>query len=69
LKRPGEKQIIVSLGAVLAAKRPQQDQWENEHLKQPAAMRPANIQALAGWTASQQKKSVVGHGRQTNSES
>jgi hypothetical protein len=69
LKRPGKNQIIVSLGAVLAAKRTQQNEWENEQFKQPAAMRPANIQASAGRAAPQQKESIVGHGRQADSKS
>jgi hypothetical protein len=69
VQRPRKKQIQVPLGAVLAAEWPQQKKWKNDNLKQPAAVRPANIQALAGWTAPQQIKSGVGHGRRADGKS
>jgi hypothetical protein len=63
VERLGKKQIIVSLGAILAAKRPQQEKWKNNHLEQPTPMRTSNVQAIAEWTASQKIKSIVRHGR------
>jgi hypothetical protein len=52
----------VPLGAVLAAKRPQQKKRQNEQFKKPAPVRTANVKGFAGGTATQQKKSVMGHG-------
>jgi hypothetical protein len=62
VKRPGENQIIVPLGAVLAAKRAQEEKRQNQHFEQPAPMRAANVKAVARRAAPQQIKSVMGHG-------
>jgi hypothetical protein len=69
VQRPGKKEIIVPLGAVLATKRPQQKKRKNEHFEKPAPVRAANVQALAGRTAPEQIKSIVGHGRRADEES
>ena len=63
MERPRKKQIIVSFGTVLAAKRPQQEARKQDHLEQPAPMRTANVQSSAGRAASQQIKSLARHGR------
>jgi hypothetical protein len=63
MKRPGENQIIVPLGAVLAAKRAQQQKRKNQHFEQPSPMGAANVKAVARRAAPQQIKSLMGHGR------
>jgi hypothetical protein len=65
VERPGKKQIVVPLGAVLAAKRPQKQKWKNQELDEPAAMRTSNVEAPAIRAASQQKHSIVGHGHKS----
>jgi len=69
MERPGENQIIVSLGAVFASKWPQQEKGKKEQFDHPAPMRPPNVQTFAGWTASQQIKSSVGHGHRADVKS
>jgi len=66
MKDPGKKQIIVPLGAVLAAKRLQQKKRQIERFEVSAPVRTANVKALAGSTAAQQKQSVMGHGRRAD---
>jgi hypothetical protein len=56
----------VSLGAILAAKRPQQEKRKNEQFKKTPPVRTANVKTFAGRTAPQQEKSVVGHGHRAD---
>jgi hypothetical protein len=51
VQRPGKKQIVMPLGAVLAAKRPQQKKRKHQDFKKPAPVRTAHVQAFAGWAA------------------
>ncbi len=38
VKSPGEEEIVVPLGAVLAAEWPQQQKWENDHFERSTAV-------------------------------
>src|SRR6266566_477909 len=59
---PSEKEIIVSLLAILATKWPQQQKWENDHFEQAPAMRVPHVQAPASWAASKDMEASMRHG-------
>ncbi len=62
VERPGEKEIIVPLLAILAAKWPQHQKRENDHFDHAPAMRVPHIQAPASWAASKEIEASMRHG-------
>src|ERR1019366_2460221 len=69
VKSPGEEEVVVPLGTVLATKGPQQQKWKNRHFEQPAPVRGAHVQTLAKRAAPQQIDSSVRHNVGADSES
>jgi hypothetical protein len=61
VQRPGKKEIVVPLGAILASIGPQQNKRKNQYFKKPALVRTAHVQTIARRTAPQQVHAIVRH--------
>jgi hypothetical protein len=61
VKRPSKEEIIVPLGAILAAKWSQQQKRKQDHFEQPATMRAPDVHAAAGGATSKEIETTVWH--------
>jgi len=68
MKRPGKEEIIVPLGAILAAKWAQQQKRKQDRFEQPATVRTPDIHAAAEGTTSKEIEASVRHVVDSNQE-
>ena len=61
VKRPSKEEIIVPLGAILAAKWPQQQKRKQDRFEQPATVRAPNVHAAAEGATSKEIEASVWH--------
>jgi hypothetical protein len=61
VKCPSEEKIIVPLGAILAAKWPQQQKGKQDRFEQTTTVRAPDVHAAAGWATSKKIEATVWH--------